>query len=102
MYCSVVKAGMFADFTEPTRQPGKRRKRKSSTGNAAGNLNSGGGPTKKRSPGPQGIGSSVPGVSLISRVICCNLLEFNILQAFSLGKFISYGRGLAVQQQKSP
>ncbi|CAC5387278.1 unnamed protein product [Mytilus coruscus] len=46
---------------EPTRQPGKRRKRKSSTGNAAGNLNSGGGPTKKRSPGPQGIGSSVPG-----------------------------------------
>ncbi|XP_063434044.1 LIM domain-binding protein 2-like isoform X1 [Mytilus edulis] len=55
------QAGMFADFTEPTRQPGKRRKRKSSTGNAAGNLNSGGGPTKKRSPGPQGIGSSVPG-----------------------------------------
>lgn len=45
---------------EPARQTGKRRKRKSSTGNAAGNMNSSGGPTKKRSPGPQGIGS-VPG-----------------------------------------
>lgn len=46
---------------EPARQPGKRRKRKSSTGNSAGNLNSTGGPAKKRSPGPQGIGASVPG-----------------------------------------
>ncbi|KAJ8317035.1 hypothetical protein KUTeg_004939 [Tegillarca granosa] len=48
---------------EATRQPGKRRKRKSSTGNANANMNNTGPqPTgKKRSPGPQGIGTSVPG-----------------------------------------
>ncbi|XP_052250882.1 LIM domain-binding protein 2-like isoform X3 [Dreissena polymorpha] len=45
-----------------TRQPGKRRKRKSSTGSAA-NVNSAVPPSgkQKRSPGPQGINSSVPG-----------------------------------------
>lgn len=48
---------------EATRQPGKRRKRKSSTGNANANMNNTGPQPagKKRSPGPQGIGTSVPG-----------------------------------------
>ncbi|KAH3707348.1 hypothetical protein DPMN_066750 [Dreissena polymorpha] len=47
---------------DTTRQPGKRRKRKSSTGSAA-NVNSAVPPSgkQKRSPGPQGINSSVPG-----------------------------------------
>ena len=62
MYCLLLQD--IVTFTEPARQTGKRRKRKSSTGNAAGNLNSSGGPTKKRSPGPQGIGS-VPGVGYV-------------------------------------
>lgn len=47
-----------------TRQPGKRRKRKSSTGNASNVANNNSIPPtgkQKRSPGPQGIGTSVPG-----------------------------------------
>lgn len=49
---------------DTTRQPGKRRKRKSSTGNASNVANSNSIPPtgkQKRSPGPQGIGTSVPG-----------------------------------------
>ncbi|KAL5022353.1 hypothetical protein ScPMuIL_001508 [Solemya velum] len=49
---------------ETTRQPGKRRKRKSSASSAnVGNMNNPGPPTgkQKRSPGPQGITSSLPG-----------------------------------------
>ncbi|XP_053406715.1 LIM domain-binding protein 2-like isoform X2 [Mercenaria mercenaria] len=50
--------------SDTTRQPGKRRKRKSSTGSAANVQNSVAPSGKKnRSPGPQGINTSVPGVS---------------------------------------
>lgn len=47
---------------ENPRQAGKRRKRKSSAG-TGGNMNPGGGGGKKRSPGPQGMPPSAPGVS---------------------------------------
>lgn len=46
---------------ENPRQAGKRRKRKSSAG-TGGNMNPGGGGGKKRSPGPQGMPPSAPGV----------------------------------------
>ncbi|XP_052772277.1 LIM domain-binding protein 2-like isoform X2 [Mya arenaria] len=47
---------------DTTRQPGKRRKRKSSTGSAA-NVNNAVPPSgkQKRSPGPPGINTSMPG-----------------------------------------
>ena len=57
----------FYILTDTTRQPGKRRKRKSSTGSAANVNNSVAASGKKnRSPGPQGINTSVPGVSKVS------------------------------------
>lgn len=49
---------------DTTRQPGKRRKRKSSTGSASNVANNSNIPPtgkQKRSPGPQGIGTTVPG-----------------------------------------
>ena len=60
--------------SDTARQPGKRRKRKSSTGSATNAVNNNSIPPtgkQKRSPGPQGIGTSVPGVSslcLLARI----------------------------------
>ncbi|XP_060084756.1 LIM domain-binding protein 2-like isoform X2 [Ylistrum balloti] len=47
---------------DTARQPGKRKRRKASASSAGGGMNSTTPPAgKKRSPGPQGIGTSVPG-----------------------------------------